>query len=62
MQAPALKLILDKFRDAVSYGNKDDRAQAIKSLINLAHEFRNAPNIIRSGTIDKGFVREAEHG
>lgn len=59
VQAPSLKLILDKFRDAFSYGNKDDRAQAIKNLINHAHEFRNAPNIIRSGTIDKGFVREA---
>ncbi|MGJ1325382.1 hypothetical protein ACR780_22150, partial [Sphingobacterium faecium] len=44
---------------ALSYGNKDDRAQAIKSLLNHAQEFRNAPNIIRSGTIDKGFVREA---
>ena len=59
-QSPSLKLILDQVRDALSFGNNAERESAIQMLSNHARAFKHAPQIIRVGTIDKGFVSESD--
>lgn len=58
-QAPGLKMLLDDVRNAIAFGNAAARHRAISELSQRAAAFANAPEIIRSATIDTAFVQEA---
>ncbi|WP_051907730.1 beta-N-acetylhexosaminidase family protein [Flavimarina sp. Hel_I_48] len=58
-QAPKLKSLLDGVREAIAYGDKVSRMEAIKYLKKSATEFKNAPTFIRSGVVDQAFVEES---
>ncbi|QEM10638.1 beta-N-acetylhexosaminidase family protein [Mucilaginibacter rubeus] len=58
-QAPRLKMVLDDVRDAIALGNNEARHRAITALAQKATELAAAPDLIRSGTIDTAFAREA---
>jgi len=55
-QAPRLKAVLDGVREALAGGDAAARREAIADLTARADEIANAPDIIRSGTIDPGFA------
>lgn len=56
-QAPKLKALLDEVREAIANGNDAARQAAISKLNQHAAEFTNAPDIIRSGTVDTAFAQ-----
>ncbi len=58
-QAPRLKAVLDGVREALAGGGETARREAIADLTARADEITNAPDIIRSGTIDPGFAAQS---
>lgn len=58
-QAPRLKAALDAVREALADGDAAARQRAIADLTKRADEIANAPDIIRSGTIDPGFAAQS---
>ena len=58
-QAPRLKAALDRVREALAGGDEAARREAIADLAARADEIANAPDIIRSGTVDPGFAAQS---
>jgi hyaluronoglucosaminidase len=58
-QAPRLKAALDRVREALAGGDAAARRKAIADLTARADEITNAPDIIRSGTVDPGFAAQS---
>ncbi|KAB7769159.1 beta-N-acetylglucosaminidase domain-containing protein [Xanthomonas maliensis] len=58
-QAPQLKAELDAVRDAIALGDGAARGQAIATLARRADAMAAAPQIIRDGVADKGFVAQS---
>ncbi len=58
-QAPRLKAALDSVREALADGDAAVRRRAIADLTRQADAITNAPDIIRSGTIDPGFAAQS---
>jgi len=58
-QAPRLKAALDGVREALAGGDAAARREAIAELTTRADEIANAPDIIRSGTVDPGFAAQS---
>ena len=58
-QAPKLKALLDGVRTAIADGDPATRRNAIADLSVQADTLANAPDIIRSGTVDPGFAAQA---
>lgn len=58
-QAPRLKAVLDHVRDAIALGDAAARTQAMTELARTADELAAAPQIIRDGVVDKGFVDQS---
>ena len=58
-QAPRLKATLDRVRTAIADGDAAARSGAIADLNQCADEIANAPDIIRSGTVDPGFATQS---
>lgn len=58
-QAPALKALLDRVRDALAGGDSDLRQEALAALIADADDFARAPDLIRAGVVDPGFVAQS---
>jgi hyaluronoglucosaminidase len=58
-QAPRLKASLDTVREALADGDATARSAAIKDLRAQADTLANAPDIIRSGTVDPAFAKQA---
>jgi hyaluronoglucosaminidase len=58
-QAPRLKAVLDGVREAIAGGGEAARHGAIADLTKRADEIANAPDIIRSGTIEPGFAAQS---
>ncbi|MEG8041293.1 beta-N-acetylglucosaminidase domain-containing protein [Sphingomonas sp. LR59] len=58
-QAPRLKAALDAVREALADGDTAARERAIADLTTRADAIANAPDIIRSGTIDPGSAVQA---
>lgn len=58
-QAPRLKAALDGVREALADGDAAARQRAIADLTTRADAIANAPDIIRSGTIDPGFAAQS---
>lgn len=59
VQSPALKLVLDGLRDALAYGDKGLIEKKMDEVLAHSKSFKQAPAIIRSGKVDKGFVAES---
>lgn len=59
-QAPYLKSILDKVEDRIANGDVQSRQQVITQLAEHAAYFTQVPEIIRSGSVDQGFITEAQ--
>ncbi len=58
-QAPRLKTLLDRVRDALADGDDVSRASAIADLGQRADAITNAPVIIRAGVVDPGFAAQS---
>jgi len=58
-QAPRLKAVLDHVREAIALGDAAARTQAIAELVRTADAMAAAPQIIRDGVVDKGFVDQS---
>jgi hyaluronoglucosaminidase len=58
-QAPRLKASLDAVREALADGDAAKRSAAIADLRAQADTLANAPDIIRSGTVDPAFAEQA---
>ena len=58
-QAPRLKAALDSAREALADGDAAVRHRAIADLTQQADAITNAPDVIRSGTIDPGFAAQS---
>ncbi|MBB5708798.1 beta-N-acetylglucosaminidase domain-containing protein [Sphingomonas xinjiangensis] len=58
-QAPKLKAVLDRVREALADGDATARHQALTDLTRTADEIANAPDIIRSGTVDPAFAEQS---
>ncbi|WP_132391268.1 beta-N-acetylglucosaminidase domain-containing protein [Novosphingobium sp. PhB165] len=58
-QAPRLKAVLDHVREALAQGDAAARKAALKDLARQADDIANAPDIIRAGVADKGFVAQS---
>ncbi|MEP9402841.1 beta-N-acetylhexosaminidase family protein [Sphingomonas silueang] len=58
-QAPRLKALFDRVRDAIALGDGEARAAAIADLRAQADALAGAADIIRSGTVDPGFAAQA---
>ncbi|PTQ58177.1 hyaluronoglucosaminidase [Sphingomonas aurantiaca] len=58
-QAPQLKVALDSVRNVLADGDAAVRHRAIADLTQQADAITNAPDIIRSGTIDPGFAAQS---
>jgi hyaluronoglucosaminidase len=54
-----LKAALDDVREALADGDQAARRQAIADLTERADAIANAPDIIRSGTVDPGFAAQS---
>nr|AGU10953.1 beta-N-acetylglucosaminidase [uncultured organism] len=58
-QAPRLKALIDRTRDALASGDAAARTDALNSLAAAAEELATAPDLIRAGVIVPGFVAES---
>jgi hyaluronoglucosaminidase len=58
-QAPRLKATLDRVREAIAGNDDTARRHAIADLARSADDIANAPDIIRSGTVDPGFAAQS---
>jgi hyaluronoglucosaminidase len=58
-QAPRLKATLDRVREAIAGNDDAARRHAIADLAQRADDIANAPDIIRSGTVDPGFAAQS---
>lgn len=58
-QAPVLKATLDRVREALAGGDDTARRDALSALSGAADAFARAPDIIRAGAIDPGFVAQS---
>ena len=58
-QAPRLKAMLDHVCEAIAGGDDIARRTALADLGKYAAEFAAAPDIIRSGTVDRGFADQS---
>ncbi|MFD5749792.1 beta-N-acetylglucosaminidase domain-containing protein [Streptomyces sp. NPDC127033] len=57
-QAPVLRAALDKFRAVWATGSAQERRAALRELATRARELADAPERIREGVADQGFLRE----
>lgn len=58
-QSPRLKELFDRVRYTIAHGDADARRRVIAELTERAQAFANAPDIIRAGGVDAGFVAQA---
>jgi hyaluronoglucosaminidase len=58
-QAPRLKVLLDRVREAIAGNDDAARRQAIGDLSIRANEIATAPDIIRSGSVDPSFADQS---
>ncbi|MFA0922882.1 beta-N-acetylhexosaminidase family protein [Xanthomonas fragariae] len=58
-QAPRLKGVLDRVREAFALGDEAARSQALAELARTADEVAAAPEIIRAGVADPGFAEQS---
>ena len=58
-QAPRLRMLFDRVRDAIANGDAAARERAIADLGLRADEITNAPDIIRAGTVDAAFTAQS---
>ncbi|MBD8679887.1 beta-N-acetylhexosaminidase family protein [Sphingomonas sp. CFBP 13720] len=58
-QAPLLKALLDRVREAIADGDAAARRDAIADLAMRADAIAGAPDVIRSGTVDPGFAEQS---
>ncbi|QNH15326.1 beta-N-acetylglucosaminidase [Xanthomonas sp. SS] len=58
-QAPRLKAVLDRVREALAGGDADARGQALAELARSADEIAAAPAVIRAGVADPGFAEQS---
>lgn len=58
-QAPRLKALFDRVRDAIANGDTAARKQVIADLAERADAFAAAPDLIRAGLVDPGFVAQS---
>jgi hyaluronoglucosaminidase len=58
-QAPRLKATFDRVREAIAGNDDAARRLAIADLARSADDIANAPDIIRSGTVDPGFAAQS---
>ncbi len=58
-QAPVLKALLDRVREAIGDGDAAARRDAIADLTVHADAIAGAPDVIRSGTVDPGFAEQS---
>lgn len=59
-QAPRLKALIDRTRDALASGDAAEQGAALASLAAAAEELTAAPDLIRAGVIVPGFAAEAK--
>jgi hyaluronoglucosaminidase len=59
-QAPRLKALIDRTRDALASGDAAAQGAALDSLAAAAEELATAPDLIRAGVIVPGFAAEAK--
>jgi len=59
-QAPHLKALIGRVRDALASGNATEQRDALKALSAEADDLANAPDLIRAGVTVPGFVDEAK--
>jgi hyaluronoglucosaminidase len=58
-QAPVLKAMLDRVRDALAGGDAAAREDALAALRIAADDFARAPDLIHAGVVDPGFVAQS---
>lgn len=58
-QAPQLRAAINRVRDALAGTDMAERQAALSALSQWADDLSNAPDRIRAGVTDKGFVEEA---
>ncbi|MFN3807968.1 beta-N-acetylhexosaminidase family protein [Asticcacaulis sp.] len=58
-QAPRLKAVINRVRDALTGTDMAERRAALSALSQWADDLSAAPDRIRAGVTDKGFVEEA---
>jgi len=58
-QAPCLKALLDDVREKIAADDDGARRQAIEMLARRADQFASAPDTIRSGVTEQGFVEQS---
>ena len=58
-QAPGLQRLFDEVRDAIAGNDDQARHRAIAALSTRADNIANAPDIIRAGAVDPGFVAQS---
>ena len=59
-QAPRLRALTNRVRDALASGNPTERAAALEALGQAADDLMAAPDRIRAGVIVPGFATEAQ--
>jgi len=59
-QAPRLRTLTNRVRDALASGNAAERVAALEALGKAADDLATAPDLIRAGVIAPGFVTEAQ--
>ena len=59
-QAPRLKGLIDRTRDALALGDAAAQSAALAALAAAAEELATAPDLIRAGVVVPGFVAEAK--
>nr|AGU11273.1 beta-N-acetylglucosaminidase [uncultured organism] len=59
-QAPRLKTLIDRTRDALASGDRVAQAEALNSLSVAAEDLANAPDVIRAGVVVPGFISESK--
>ncbi|MDP5279096.1 beta-N-acetylglucosaminidase domain-containing protein [Sphingomonas sp. DG1-23] len=59
-QAPRLKVLIDRTRDALASGDASAQAEALDGLAVAAEELATAPDLIRAGVTVPGFAAEAK--
>jgi hyaluronoglucosaminidase len=59
-QAPRLKARIDAVRDALAYGDAAEQEATLRDLAQAADALAAAPDVIRAGVVEPGFIAEAK--
>lgn len=59
-QAPRLKILIDRTRDALASGDAAEQVSALDGLAAAAEQLATAPDLIRAGVAVPGFAAEAK--